>query len=248
MAETTAEMESFEAKFAKWRKNYKGYDLSSTKPYRAPSEGTHLVASLTHPEVQYDARDPTFLRRSTARDEIKEEFKPGKGVDAAVFFKAAPTELRAQMFEKCQTRMEDLLQRRRDASAALIPEYEDLQKQLLQATKDWRSAVDATTRVQAVLHIGTLQKQLAEVDERRNRAMYPNTYTIAYKSDNVTSKKATAAVWRTADTAAAETGGAPAEKKKFGAASTVEKNGYRLVRSMTSAVDRTVLFTEEDTA
>jgi hypothetical protein len=241
MAETTAETETFETKFAKWKKNYKGYDLNSTKPYRAPSEGTHLVASLAHPEVQYDARDPTFLRRSTVKnsDEIKEQFKPGKGLDAAVFFKTAKSELRAQMFETCQMKMEELLQKRKDDAAAFVPEYEDLQKQLLEAIAEWKTAGDATTRVQAVLRVGELQKRLAEADDKRSKAMYPHTYIIAYKADHKPGKKASAMVWKTKD-AAAEEEAAPAEKKKFGGSKTADKNGYRLVRSMTNAVDRTV--------
>lgn len=251
MAETADPTNTFEAKFNNWKRLYMGYDensKNSTKSYKPPSQGNHLAASLMYEEVQYDTRDPTFIRRTKDSDEIKEEFKPGKGIDAAIFFKTSANtnseELRAQMI----TRMDDLAQKRVHDTAPFVQEYDDIQTQLLETIKEWKHTEEAGVKVQIAVRVGELQKLLAEADEKRNKALYPHTYIVPYKPASMTAKNTTISVWKATDktaaperdTAAEEETAPAAEKKKFGK-KTDKNGGYRLVRSMTNAVERTVL-------
>jgi hypothetical protein len=241
MAEDAA---TFETKFDKWNKYYKGH--SSKLPYRIPKQGSHLIASVSHPEIQYDARDVTFIRRTAKdSDEIKEDFKPNKGVDAAVFFKTTvgggSEELRADTYESCLTRLEQLQQKRADDALPYIHEFDDLQKQLLEAIGEWRNAKETAVKVQAALRVGELQKQLADVEEKRSTVMFPHTRIVAYKPETRTDvrKKTAVEVWTQKTAAGEEEAPAAAPKKSFGAV-TADKSGYLLVRSATNAVDRSV--------
>jgi hypothetical protein len=232
----------FDKNFAKWNKNFKGITPDDVKKYKPASQGTQFIQSLSHPEIQYDARDSRFIQRTTKdSDEIREEFKPSRGVDAiATLVSGKESELRA----RAQTRMEDIAQKRVENAAPYVHEFEQLQKQLLEAVTEWKSTSDSGSRVLAATRVGALQKQLAEVDEMRSKALYPNMYVAKYAHGaESTRKKMIASAWTSKPAAGGEEAAIAKKSKGAGDAKT-DKSGYRLVHAFSSPVERTVALAE----
>jgi hypothetical protein len=100
---------------------------------------------------------------------------PKKGIDAIQLLgSSASSELRANAV----TKYDELLREKERSVHTISAEYVAKEAELLQQTTLWNQSQDIAQRATLARQIGTLSQELAELDTKRQNAIYANRYKL----------------------------------------------------------------------
>lgn len=105
-----------------------------------------------------------------AVDNPVKTFPLQRGADARAVMSTAADSGAAELRATAATQLDTLRAKRKSAMDAADEEYRSKEFELLAAIQEWKQLVDPTLRGVAARQIGVLQKELAELDERRSSA------------------------------------------------------------------------------